>query len=66
MEGSFANLNGDTIINSSDKYRYKKPAADFTMVLRVAWRSAISISVLQAGPALEIMCIIIYKRIWDT
>ena len=31
IEGSFANLNGDTLINSSDKYRYKKPAADFSM-----------------------------------
>jgi len=28
IEGSFANLNGDTVINAMDRYRYKKPAPD--------------------------------------
>ena len=28
IEGSFANLNGDTIINAMDRYRYKKAAPD--------------------------------------
>ncbi len=31
IEGSFADLNNDGIINGSDKYRYKKPSADVTL-----------------------------------
>ncbi len=31
IENSFADLNGDGIINGSDKYRFKKPAADVTL-----------------------------------
>jgi iron complex outermembrane receptor protein len=31
IENSFEDLNGDGIVNGADKYRYKKPAADFTI-----------------------------------
>ncbi len=31
IEGSFADLNNDGIINGLDKYRYKKPAPDYTI-----------------------------------
>ena len=31
LEGQFEDLNGDGKINDSDKYRYKKPAPDYTM-----------------------------------
>jgi iron complex outermembrane receptor protein len=31
IEGSFANLNGDTVINAMDRYRYKHPAPDYTI-----------------------------------
>lgn len=31
IEGSFANLNGDTLVNDNDKYRYKNPAPRYTL-----------------------------------
>jgi iron complex outermembrane receptor protein len=31
IENSFEDLNNDGLINGSDKYRFKKPAADFTL-----------------------------------
>ena len=31
LEGQFEDLNNDGLINSSDKYRYKKPAPDYTI-----------------------------------
>jgi len=53
MQGVYVDRNGDGVINSSDKYNYKKPQADYTMGLLVnatfyknwdfsmAWRSNI-------------------------
>lgn len=34
IEGAYADINQDGLINSSDKYIYKKPNADFTMGLQ--------------------------------
>ena len=34
VEGAYADINGDGILNSSDRYLYKKPNADITMGLQ--------------------------------
>src|SRR5690606_10922974 len=34
IEGAYADLNGDNIINDDDRYLYKKPAADVTLGFR--------------------------------
>lgn len=34
IEGAYADLNGDNIINDNDRYLYKKPAADVTLGFR--------------------------------
>ncbi len=33
LEGRYADLNGDGVVNDDDKYRYKKPAADYLIGL---------------------------------
>lgn len=41
IENEFVDRNGDGIINSSDKYIYQKPAADFLMGLtsKMTWKA---------------------------
>lgn len=41
IEGAYADLNGDGVINSEDRYRYKSPAPDVMMGLSTSlrWRS---------------------------